>query len=61
MAGIFAGHVKTWFYSANTPDKDSNSTTEPADGTVTTLVKDLFWCSHSRLHSVPTALDAYMY
>ena len=38
MAGIFAGHVKTWFCSANTPDKDSHSTTEPADGLVTCLL-----------------------
>ena len=39
MAGFFAGHVKTWYYSANQPDEDLNSTTEPADGTVTTSMK----------------------
>ena len=39
MAGIFAGHVKTWFYSANKPDEDLNSPTEPADGSVTTSMK----------------------
>jgi len=39
MAGFFAGHVKTWFYRADTPDEDLRSTTKLADGSVSTSMK----------------------